>query len=158
MTHCSIFRLFSSTFLAAMVLGCGDNVPDVGPSTGLLLVDPPFAAFLPGATKQLDGKLNGDQVPVTWESSDPTIVTVSGTGLVTAVASGSASVTATLTRILRRGAPPASPCPSCPLLTSGVAVTGLSSGNAGAERRTALPDRGSGGSYCAHGHLYGRHG
>ena len=43
MTHRSIIRLFSSVLLAAVVVACGDNVPSVGPSTGLLLVDPPFA-------------------------------------------------------------------------------------------------------------------
>ena len=128
MTHRSIIRLFSSTLLAAMVLGCGDNVPSVGPSNGYLLVDPLFAAFLPGATRQLTATLNGDEVPVTWESTDPTVVTVSSTGLVTAVASGSASVTATLTADPTQRRSASITVPVVPTLTCGFAVTGISSG------------------------------
>lgn len=129
MTHRSIIRLFSSTLLAAMVLGCGDNVPDVGPSTGLLLVNPPFAGFLPGATKQLTATLNGNDVPVSWESSDPTVATVSSAGLVTAVASGRASVTATMTADATQTRSVSITVLVVPTLTSGVAVTGVASGS-----------------------------
>lgn len=129
MTHRSIIRLFSSTLLAAMILACGDNVPDVGPSTGLLLVNPPFAGFLPGATKQLTATLNGNAVPVTWATSDQTIATVSSTGLVTAVASGRASVTATMTADPTQTRSASITVLVVPTLTSGVAVTGVASGS-----------------------------
>jgi microbial collagenase len=115
--------------LAAMILACGDNVPDTGPSVGLLVVDPPFAGFLPGATLQLTATLNGADVPVTWESTDPTVATVSSTGLVTAVASGRSSVTATMTTDPTQTRSASITVLVVPTLTSGVAVTGVASGS-----------------------------
>jgi hypothetical protein len=130
MTHRSTIRLFSSTLLAAMILGCGDNVPDVGPSTGLLLVAPLFAGIDQGTTQDFTATLNGAAVPVTWESTDPTIATVSANGTVTGVAPGSASVTATETgdpTQIRSASITVLPVVGIGL-TSGVAVTGVSSG------------------------------
>ena len=130
MTHRSIIRLFSSTLLAALVLACGDNVPDVGPSTGLLLVNPLFAGIDQGTTQDFTATLNGTAVPVTWATTDATIATVSADGTVTGVAPGNASVTATATgdpTQIRSASITVLPVVGIGL-TSGVAVTGVSSG------------------------------
>ncbi|HYB21062.1 MAG TPA: Ig-like domain-containing protein, partial [Thermodesulfobacteriota bacterium] len=57
----------------------------------------------PGATQQLsatgvysEGKINDITAQVTWSSSNPSVVTVSESGLATAVAAGAATITATL--------------------------------------------------------------
>lgn len=63
----------------------------VQPSTGALFVGQSLqltAAAEDSAGKALSGRL------VTWTSSDPTVVTVSSTGIVHALASGSATITA----------------------------------------------------------------
>lgn len=96
MTHRNVVRFLSIAFVAALAYGCGDDIPTVGPSAGLLQVDPLFVGVDQGETTQLSASLNGSNVPVTWESSDPTVATVSGTGLVTGVAGGRASITAHL--------------------------------------------------------------
>lgn len=130
MTHRSTLRLFSSTLLAAIALACGDNVPNVGPSTGLLLIDPPFAGVDQGTTQALTATLNGTAVPVTWESSNTAIATVSATGVVTGVAPGPVSVTATKTddaTQVRSASITVLPVVGI-ALTSGVAVTNVSSG------------------------------
>jgi hypothetical protein len=130
MTHRSTIRLFSSTLLAAMVLACGDNVPDVGPSKGLLVLDPPFAGVDQGTTEDFTATLNGTAVPVTWATSDATIATVSATGTVTGVAPGNAAVTATETADptqIRSASITVLPVVGIGL-TSGVPVTGVTSG------------------------------
>lgn len=96
MIHSKTVRVFFGALLTALVFGCGDNTPDVGPSAGLLLVTPLFAGVKQGATKQLTATLNGTAVPVTWESSDATVATVSANGLVAGVAAGRAAITAAL--------------------------------------------------------------
>lgn len=95
MTHRNVVRFVSSALLAVVVYGCSDNSPSVGPSVGLIQVDPAFAGVDQGTTQQLTVSLNGTAVPVTWVTSDASIATVSSTGLVTGVAVGSAAVTAT---------------------------------------------------------------
>ena len=130
MTHRSIIRLFSSTLLAAMILACGDNVPDVGPSTGLLLLDPLFAGIDQGTTQDFTATLNGTAVPVTWATTDATIATVSANGTVTGVAPGNASVTATESADptqIRSASITVLPVVGIGL-TSGVPVTGITSG------------------------------
>lgn len=97
MTHRNLVKLFSGALLAFVVYGCGDNVPTVGPSSGLLAVDPPYAGIDQGTNQQLSATLNGDDVPVTWETSDATIATVSGNGMVTGVSPGKVSISAHLT-------------------------------------------------------------
>jgi Bacterial pre-peptidase C-terminal domain/Bacterial Ig-like domain (group 2) len=130
MTHRNVVRFFSTALVAALALGCHDNTPNVGPSVGLLQVNPPFAGIDQGTTTTLTASLNGTAVPVTWESSDATVATVSATGVVTGVAAGRASVTATKTD-------DAAQVRSASIsvlavigigLTSGVAVTGVTSG------------------------------
>jgi hypothetical protein len=88
MIHRKAVRVFFGALLTALVFGCSDNTPDVGPSAGLLLVSPLFAGVKQGATKQLTATVNGTAVSVTWASSDATVATVSANGLVTGVAPG----------------------------------------------------------------------
>lgn len=96
MTHRNVVRFFSGALLAALVYGCGDNTPTGGPSTGVLLVDPLFAGVDQGTTARLTATLNGTAVPVTWASSDATVASVSANGVVTGIAPGRASVTASM--------------------------------------------------------------
>jgi serine protease len=95
MTRPSYVRLLCCTLLVPLVYGCDDNVPAVGPSAGFLEVTPAFAGVDSGATAQLDATLNGSPANVTWESSDPTLASVSNDGLVTALMPGRVSITAT---------------------------------------------------------------
>ena len=131
MTHRNVVRFFSGALLAALVYGCGDNVPNVGPSTGLLQVNPPFAGIDQGTTIGLFASLNGLEVPVTWASSDVAVATVSASGVVTGVAAGRASVTAAKTddpTQVRSASITVAPVVGFGL-TSGVAVTGVTSGS-----------------------------
>jgi hypothetical protein len=126
-----IIRSYSVALLAALVLGCDDNIPTVGLSGGLLQVSPLYAGVDQGSSVQLDASLNNDPATVTWETSDASIATVSGTGLVTGIAPGTASITAhlsndptqersaSITVLEVLGIP----------LTSGVAVTNVNSGS-----------------------------
>ena len=131
MTHRNVVRFFSGALLAALVYGCGDNTPTSGPSAGLLLVDPLFAGVDQGTTARLTASLNGLEVPVTWASSDAAVATVSASGVVTGIAPGRASVTATAV-----GDPTQQRSASISVLavfgiglTSGVPVTGVTSGS-----------------------------
>ncbi len=69
---------------------------------GTVTVSPPTASVAVGATTDLSATVrdaNGATVtgrPVTWQSSSPSIATVSTTGRVTGVAPGSATITATV--------------------------------------------------------------
>jgi serine protease len=128
MNHRTAVRVFSSTLLAALTFGCSsDNIPAVGPSSGILQVTPLFAGFLPGATKQLAATFNGTAVPVTWATTNPAIATVSADGLVTGVASGTASITASMSSDPTQMRSASITVLSVPKLTSGVGVT-VSSG------------------------------
>ena len=94
--------------LAAAVLGVGcgdDNVepPPPPPPTPTTITISPASATLQslGETAQLTASVrdqNGQTmsgVAVTWSSADPSVATVNASGLVTAVANGMATVTAT---------------------------------------------------------------
>jgi Big-like domain-containing protein len=105
-----------------------------------LSVSPPNATLSVGATQQLTavtkdsaGSTLTGRV-VTWSSSNPTAATVSGSGLVTAIAAGPATITATSegkngTSAITVQAPP-------PVLHGGyyVAPTGLPTGDGSAAR------------------------
>ena len=47
-----------------------------------------------GATAQLTAKVYPNQMPVTWRTSNPEVATVDANGLVTAVANGTATISA----------------------------------------------------------------
>jgi hypothetical protein len=59
-------------------------------------VDPLFAGIDEGTTQQLAATLNGDDAAVTWASNNEAVATVSPSGVVTGVAPGQASITATM--------------------------------------------------------------
>lgn len=96
MTYRNVVRLFSTALIAVLAYGCDDN-DTVGPSAGLLQVDPLFVGIDQDSTVTLTASLNGNSVPVSWESSDPTIATVSANGVVTGLAGGLVAITAKLT-------------------------------------------------------------
>jgi pre-peptidase/Big-like domain-containing protein len=126
MTHRNVIRLFSGTLIGALVLGCGsDNHPtDTGP---FLEVTPLFSGLLEGSTEQVTATMDGAAVPVTWSSNNTAVITVSATGLVTAVGAGNAAATATLTSDPTKKRSASFTVVSPPTLTSGVPVTGLAS-------------------------------
>ncbi len=81
---------------------CTVTVSGVAPTVTSVTVSPSsFTLDLSGtATKQLSATVNGTNNPsqgVTWASSNTAVATVSANGLVTAVAKGSATITATST-------------------------------------------------------------
>ena len=59
-------------------------------------VTPTSAEVQAGQTVQLQATVTGTDAAITWTSSDTNIATVSGTGLVTGVRQGSATITATV--------------------------------------------------------------
>ena len=132
MTHRNVVRFFSTALVVALALGCGDNVPNgVGPSAGLLQISPPFAGIDNGTTATFTATLNGTAVPVTWESSNVAVATVSAGGVVTALTPGMTSLTATKTddaAQVRSASITVLPVVGIGL-TSGVAVTGVTSGS-----------------------------
>jgi uncharacterized protein YjdB len=87
---------------AAFSLSCDDGRPDfTGPSVVASLVVRPFTAALEvGGTLKLTPVIrdsNGIVLtahPVTWTTSDPEVARISSAGLVTAMRSGSATITA----------------------------------------------------------------
>jgi alpha-tubulin suppressor-like RCC1 family protein/uncharacterized protein YjdB len=70
-------------------------------STASVIVQPSATTLLPGATAQLTAVVRdaaGDELsglPIEWVSDDPAVATVSPSGLVAGVASGTATITAT---------------------------------------------------------------
>lgn len=84
--------------LATWLVACGD--PSGPPRAATVVIDAPATELTVGASVQLtatvrdrDGNVLTDR-PVEWSSSDPGVVSVSGSGLVTALAPGGAAVTA----------------------------------------------------------------
>lgn len=100
-----LFRTITAV-LSTATLGCGSS--DVssprssGPqSVASVSVDPPAATLIVGATqaftattKDASGSTLSGRT-VTWSSSDPSIASVSNTGVATAVAAGTTTITAT---------------------------------------------------------------
>jgi Big-like domain-containing protein len=89
--------------LAATMVRCGGK-DGVGPGGGVSSVHVTSAVdniLVPSRTSQLTAKARdqgGNEVagaPFTWESSSPTVVTISSTGLATALAIGTTTITAT---------------------------------------------------------------
>lgn len=88
-------------FLAcALAVACDSTSPAPAPAS--LTLAPDTATLAPGATVQLHAipkSASGVALPeatdVRWASSDPSLATVSATGLLTGVAPGAATITAT---------------------------------------------------------------
>jgi carboxypeptidase T len=128
MIHRNVVRSLAAALVGVLIYGCGDNVPDVGPSNGYLLLTPLFAGVDSGTTQTLAATLNGDPVPVTWATTDASIASVSADGVVTGVKPGAASITATITSdaTQQRSASITVLSVLGLPITSGVPVTGLS--------------------------------
>jgi hypothetical protein len=100
-------RLRSAASLSALgvllaMSGCRDEGFPITDLSTRLVVDPPYYGEEPGNAVQFSASIGGVPVPVTWESSDTDIATVSPTGLVTGLDYGFAAITATLTSDLSR--------------------------------------------------------
>jgi alpha-tubulin suppressor-like RCC1 family protein len=84
-----------------VLAACLESTGPAPPPVASVTLTPPAATVLVGGTVQWTAKVRdaaGSEVtgrPVTWASSDTTVATVSATGLVTGVARGSATITAT---------------------------------------------------------------
>ena len=126
MIHRTVIRLCSSALLAAFVLGCGDDEPTAPSGPFLEVTDPGYFGLLEASTKQLEATLNGEPAQVTWASSNTAVITVSPTGLVTAVGAGQAAATATLVSDPTQMRSASFTVTSPPTLTSGTNVTSIS--------------------------------
>jgi uncharacterized protein YjdB len=89
--------------LAALGMsGCGDKVTVTQPTRKInsVTVTPSSATIRPAQTLQLDASVNADSglaTSVNWVSSTPATATVGPTGVVTGVAAGTTTITATST-------------------------------------------------------------
>ena len=104
--HRTIIRLLAVLAAAALAKGCGDGdgpiePPPDTPRPATVAVTPASAVLSAlGATVQLQAEVrdqNGEvltDISVAWASDSPQVATVDGSGLVTAVAEGSATITA----------------------------------------------------------------
>jgi hypothetical protein len=86
----------ASLLLAVSLVGCDDTVDPYSPES-TLVVNRVAVGVDPGDSFQLTATEGGSPASVTFESSNPAVATVSSTGLVTGVASGTAAVIVTST-------------------------------------------------------------
>lgn len=118
----------SGVTLALGTQGCLDREYDMTDTSGRLVVTPSYASVdegLPGIT--FEASIDGDPVQVTWESSNPTVATVSNAGVVTPLNDGFAAITATLVanaRVRKSASFTVNELFGTPL-TSGVGVGGI---------------------------------
>ncbi len=94
MTHRNVIR-FTAVVLAALTLGCSKDDPTSIAPEDLFTVTPLFTGIDLGGTEQITAQVGTNPVPVTWESSNPGVATVSATGLVTSLSVGFTAITAT---------------------------------------------------------------
>ncbi len=125
-------RLRSAASLSALAVlmglsGCADEGYKTTDLSTRLVVDPLFLGVVPPtAPVQFTATVGGNPVPVTWESSDESVATVSPTGLVTAVDYGFAAITATMTSDnSRKKSASFTVKPPGETLLSGIAKTGI---------------------------------
>ncbi|MGH7602566.1 MAG: PPC domain-containing protein [Gemmatimonadaceae bacterium] len=132
MTHRTVLRFFTAVALAGLAVGCGKDTP-VTADGPFLEIDPLFTGVDQGGTQQLNASFAGQPATVTWETSDATIAMVSPAGVVSGIKPGTAAATATLTSdpTKKRSASITVTAVVGTRLTSGVAVTGLSSSTDG---------------------------
>ena len=97
MTHRSVIRITTVLLAAALTVGCEKDDPISIAPEDRFNVTPLFIGLDPGATQQVTATVGTTAVPVTWESSNPAVATVTPTGLVTALTAGFTAVTATMT-------------------------------------------------------------
>ena len=96
MTHRTVIR-FTAVVLAALTLGCEKDDPTSTAPDQRFTINPLFVGIDPGATQQVTALVGTTPVAATWESSNPAVATVNGSGLVTALTAGFTAVTATQT-------------------------------------------------------------
>jgi len=130
MKHRTVIRLVSAAFVAVLPLGCDDDEPTAPTGPFLEVTAPGFFGLLEGSTRQLEATFDGEPAAVTWESNNTAVITVSQTGLVTAVGPGNAAATATMTSDPTKMRSASFTVTAPPTLTSGTPVTGLSSSGA----------------------------
>jgi serine protease len=118
---------FSSLAILAALSGCADEGYKTTDLSTRLVVDPLFLGIIPPAPPvQYTATIGGTAVPVTWESSDPGVATVSASGLVTAVDYGFTAITATMTTDnSRKKSASLSVKPPGTTLASGIAKTAI---------------------------------
>lgn len=94
----SAARLMSGLILVLGAFGCTDDGYEITDLSNQYEVSPVYLGIDEGLPPvQFEATQGGDPVTVTWESSAPTVATVSPTGLVTPVNDGFAAITATQT-------------------------------------------------------------
>jgi serine protease len=81
--------------LAVAAMACSKDDPVSIAPEQRFTVTPLFTGIDLGGTEQLTAQIGSNPVPVTWESSNPAVATVSATGLVTSLSVGFTAVTAT---------------------------------------------------------------
>ena len=87
----------SNTYFTQLIVG--ESSTPVTPTVSSVTINPSSATLNPNDTKQLSVTVDATPASadksVTWTSSNPSVATVSESGLVTAVAQGTATITAT---------------------------------------------------------------
>jgi len=116
----------STALLAVVALGCADDYNFTEPDNPLI-VTPAFIGIEEGQTTQLTATVGGEPAAVTWSSDDPSILTVSSTGLVTSLKAGTTGVIATLVADATKTRSSSVTVIAFPVLTSGTPVANLSS-------------------------------
>jgi hypothetical protein len=87
-----LFRSLIAVGGLAGLVACGDDVTVTEPTPPFTITGAPVTAVQVGQTVQLQAS-----EAATWQSSNASVATVDGSGLVTAVGAGTASITATST-------------------------------------------------------------